>query len=332
MARGHKGLPRPAPRVMTKPALLSGLRAVDSSPNATRRILAMETEFRRRMAAHIGSLPAEDAELAKFNTSPFVLMIHCLHRGYKRVSQIEADILPAKQFSSMETSAGRMVEVVAMPHYGWDSVPSEMHSTNSALDGKRLVGNTLFLATLKSGPRCLNDEMSENLADSIIGHCTAWAADAGVKTLDFTYGVLYGTPQQSNKKDWHILRNLKEKLPARSMAVRPDNRWDCRFAKGGIDVTVSVRIGADWWRHLGGDTGLVEICVALIRACVAPDGEIDQPDYVYAISDLSEIVSLATVPTDFNVSILQRSQLPWLFFLARHFCDELTDAASAISA
>ena len=325
MARSHQGLPRPARRVMTKPGLLAQLRAVDSSADATRRVLAMETEFRRRMAAHVGSLPAEDAKFEKFKTSPFVLMIHCLQRGYKKVSQIEADILPAKQFSSMETSAGRMVEVVAMPQYGWDSAPSKMHSANSALDGKRLVDNKLFLATLKSGPRCLNDEMSENFADAIISHCTTWASDAGVKILDFTYGVLYGTQRQSNKKDWHILRNLKEKLPTGSMAVSPDDRWDCRFTKNGVDVTVSVRIGVDWWQHLGGDTGLVEICVALIRACVAP-GDIDQPDHAYAISDLSKIVSLTTVPADFIISIVQRSQLPWFFFLARHFCDDLIDA------
>jgi hypothetical protein len=30
-------------------------------------------------------------------------------------------------------------------------------------------------------------------------------------------------------------------------------------------------------------------------------------------------------PQDFNVSILQRSQLQWLFFVARHFCDALVD-------
>jgi hypothetical protein len=41
--------------------------------------------------------------------------------------------------------------------------------------------------------------------------------------------------------------------------------------------------------------------------------------------DLDEIISLEPVPKNFNVSILQRSQLEWLFFFARHFCDELLD-------
>ncbi|MFA7236029.1 MAG: hypothetical protein WC058_04110 [Phycisphaeraceae bacterium] len=201
MAHGHSGLPRPAKRIITKANLLADLQAVDASADATRRILAMEVEFRRRMSLHVGSLPTKDAKFDKFKTSPFVLMIHCLQRGYKKVSEIEADILPAKQFSSMETSAGRMVELVAMPPYGWEFVPSEMHSVNSALDGKRLVADKLFLTTLKSGPRCLNDEMSENFADAIVAHCVTWASNANVKVIDFTYGVLYGTQKQSNKKD-----------------------------------------------------------------------------------------------------------------------------------
>ena len=43
------------------------------------------------------------------------------------------------------------------------------------------------------------------------------------------------------------------------------------------------------------------------------------------IADLHEIVSTATVSRDYNVSLLQRSQLPWLFLIARHFCDKLVD-------
>ena len=39
---------------------------------------------------------------------------------------------------------------------------------------------------------------------------------------DFTYGVLYGTKKQSNKKDWHILRNIFEKLPADEITLSPE--------------------------------------------------------------------------------------------------------------
>lgn len=101
-------------------------------------------------------------------------MFHTFKKRYRHIAQIEEDILPAKIFSSMETSAGRMVETVVLPIYAWKPVPSAMHTTNSLIDGKKKSGSTLCLATLKSGPRCLNDEMSENIADAILSNSSAW--------------------------------------------------------------------------------------------------------------------------------------------------------------
>jgi hypothetical protein len=59
---------------------------------------------------------------------------------------------------------------------------------------------------------------------------------------------------------------------------------------------------------------------ALVRACVNPTSDI-QEGGKYTIYDLGQIVSTSTVPEDFNIGLLQRSQIPWLFFLARHYCD-----------
>ena len=274
---------------------------------------------------HTESLIPAESDFRKFNTSPFVLLIHAFHKSYSHVHQIERDILPAKQFSSMETSAGRMVEEVALPIYGWECVPSEMHTPNSALDGWKPGSIPFAVATLKSGPRCLNDEMSENFADAVINHAAAWAKAGGAHELDFTYGVLYGTPRQSNKKDWHILRNLRDKVPKTTngqVLLPPDDRWHCRCVIGGISVNAAVRIGLDWWTHLGGDTCLVEVLASLIRACVGPTMDAGD-DENFVIGDLKYIVDMTSVPAAYNVSLLQRSQLPWLFLMACHFCDSL---------
>ncbi|MEW6501866.1 MAG: hypothetical protein AB1456_10295 [Thermodesulfobacteriota bacterium] len=221
MARRHNGLPRPTGRRLSKANLLRQLAAVDGSDESRQRVLAMENRFRRKIDSHITSLPEGDARFQKFNTSPYVLLIHARNRSYTRISEIENDILPAKQFSSMETSAGRMVEEVALPEYGWECVASEMHTSNSALDGRKTEPALLRLATLKSGPRCLNDEMSENFADAILNHYQTWSSEANRTRLDFTYGVLYGTPKTSNKKDWHILRNIREKR-AEAITIDPE--------------------------------------------------------------------------------------------------------------
>ena len=282
----------------------------------------METDFRDRITSHVESLPTQDAKFARFNTSPFVLMFYALQNGFTRISEVESAILPAKVFSSMETSAGRMVEAVVLPRYGWEIVPSEMHSVNSAIDGKKMTGDELCLATLKSGPRCLNDEMSENFADVILSNCTAWAQEAGVNKIDFTYGVLYGTKKQSNKKDWHILRNIAEKLPG-GMKETPANKWQCSFEKDNVQVRVTIRIGVELWGYIAGhDLAFLEICTALIRSCIKPVNT-KRGKHQYAIIDLEDIVSIAEIPDAFNIKILQRSQFEWLFFLARHFCDEI---------
>jgi len=310
---------------LRKRELIQSLQTVDNDASAKARILSLENEFRRRIGIHVESLPANDALFAKFNTNPFVLMIHSRNKGYKRISEIESDILPAKVFSSMETSAGRMVEAVVLPVYGWEVVPSQMHSQNSVLDGRKKSGNVLCLATLKSGPRCLNDEMSKDIAEDILANCEYWASTAHVNEIDFTYGVLYGTKVQSNKKDWHILRNIEEKLVGGTMLETPANRWHCKFRKNGVTVTVTIRIGIELWNYIGG-TNLMftELATSIIRACIAPSNS-DPADYQFQIRDLAGIISTQSVPDNFNVALLQRSQWEWLFFFARHFSDGLLE-------
>src|SRR5437762_8685949 len=181
----REGLPRPVKFTLSKASLLTALNVLDKDKTATARVLKMENDFREKIRSHVESLPTSEAEFAKFNTNPFVLMIHTFKKQYRHISQIESDILPAKVFSSMETSAGRMVEAVVLPVYSWQPVASAMHTANSVLDGKKLAGDTLCLATLKSGPRCLNDGMSANIADAIITNSTGWAKEAKVKRIDF---------------------------------------------------------------------------------------------------------------------------------------------------
>lgn len=96
MARGHPGLPRAEKRSISKQRLLGQLQQVDNDSDRRERVLQLETAFRRKIGTHIAALPAQDAIFQKFNTSPYVLLIHAHQRGYTRVSELEADILPAK--------------------------------------------------------------------------------------------------------------------------------------------------------------------------------------------------------------------------------------------
>jgi hypothetical protein len=106
--------------------------------------------------------------------------------------------------------------------------------------------------------------------------------------------------------------------------MSPDNRWNCKFRKNGVTVTVTIRIGVELWNYVGGTSmAFLELCAAVIRACITPS-DTQPSQHSFTIADLPEIISLAAVPRSYNVSLLQRSQLEWLFFFARHFCDDLT--------
>lgn len=327
MARGHPDLPKKIePLILSKKAIFYALKEIDENAAAKQRILAMESDFRKRIDGHLKSLPTNKAQFQKFNTSPFVLMFYSKQQQYSEVWEIEKAIVPAKVFSSMETSAGRMVETVTLPVYGWKTVSSKMHSIESVLDGLKHTNDGKFMtATLKSGPRCLNDEMAKDIGLDIVSHASAWAASHKTKSVEFIYGVLYGTKKQSNKKDWHILRNIGEALPKESTIISPcKDKWDIKYSNADLKVSASVKVGIEWWDYLGGANTWIEICAALIRACIIPVSE-QTNDHQFLINDLSEIVNLAPIEDDYNVAILQKSQHEWLLFLARHFCDEFTD-------
>ena len=324
MARGHVDLPPPsADFLISKQDIYAALLRIDADDYARRRVLSMETGFRQRIATHLRGLPTADARFQKFNTSPFVLLFHSRNRNYSHVSQIEQDIIPAKVFSSMETSAGRMVEEVVLPAYGWAVVPSKMHTAESILDGRH-AGRTDFRGvTLKSGPRCLNDEMAQNLGRDVAYNAPIWAKSHGSQDIDFTYGVLYGTKKQSNKKDWHILRSIAEALPISAKIGTPHRGgWTISYHLDGLTVTASVRIGIEWWSYLGGPDAWLEVGISLIRACIDPAGARNGTP-AYVISDLAQILDTSTKPNNFNTSLIQESQLEWVLFYARHMADGL---------
>lgn len=325
MARGHVDLPAKAAEVVLRKSDIFGmLERIDTDAGARKRVLDMETAFRTKISTHLKGLPEKDAKLRKFNTSPFVLMFYARQQGYKTVAQIEKAIVPAKVFSSMETSAGRMIEEVVLPIYGWQVVPSGMHSAESVLDGRKTdVSGTLLCATLKSGPRCLNDEMAKDIGVDVVSHCCTWAATHAVSEIDFTYGVLYGTKRQSNKKDWHVLRSFAEALDASDVISRTHRKqWEVAACRGGVAISATVRIGIEWWTYLGGETAWLELCIALIRACVDPQ-PVAPGSPAYLIKDLKQVLDISSKPDGFNIALLQESQLEWVMFLAHHFCDSL---------
>ena len=226
----HPHLPKPKKKILDRQNILDNLSQLDDSGEAQQRILKLENAFRDRILNTNLRLPAMESKFDRFNTNPFVLLIHALRRNYVVVAEIEQDLVLAKTFSSLETAAGKMVEDITLEHYGWTQSESPMHSPYSIVDGVTVRDGVGEFASLKSGPNCLNDTMAENYADSVLTHAPTWAENGDFSKIDFTYGVLYGTPKKSNKKDWHILRNIVDKSADYQATVVDDaeNRWWCQ--------------------------------------------------------------------------------------------------------
>ncbi len=287
----------------------------------------MEVGFREKIDAYLSSLETKYSTFEKLSTSPFVLLVLARQQRASAIHEIDRGLVAAKAFSSMETSTGKMIEQVVLSAYGWSEAPSAMATSQSSLDGVAIRGDTVQVATLKSGPRCLNDTMAERLADDLVAYGDSWARERGLSRLDYSFGALYGTRRRSNKKDWHILRHVVAKVAEAGGSVRrsADRAWDCKVVlPGGTMVNAAVRIGTDWWSYLGGETAFVEVAVALVRACVAL-GQMPGEPSNYSIPDLASALSTSEVPPTYNVGLIQRDQLPWLFLTAWHYCDDLLD-------
>lgn len=230
---GHADLPSNIPALLlSKRDIFQQLRSIDVDSLARARVLRMESEFRSKIDSHLKGLPDRSSKFSKFFTSPFVLMFYSRQKSYSRVHQIESDLVPAKVFSSMETSAGNMIEKLVLPVYGWEYVESAMQTHKSLLDARKVdrSNERLIVATLKSGPRTLNDGMVDNIASEVVERARDWAIEYGVREVDFTYAALYGTKKQSNKKDWHILRKIVEKRPGSATeVVSHRNSWSTAY-------------------------------------------------------------------------------------------------------
>lgn len=96
--------------------------------------------------------------------------------------------------------------------------------------------------------------------------------------------------------------------------------WAVEYKDGPLRVSATVRVGVEWWDYLGGPDTWLEVCCALIGACVIPV-TVPQSAPTYSISDLHSVLDMSGLPSGYNVAILQRSQLEWVLFLARHLTD-----------
>lgn len=292
------------------------------------RMQQLQGALEARMRQINARAPAIDGK----STNPFVLAAYAELFDIASLKQVDDIVAAAKVFSSLETAAGRVVEDVVPPFYGWAQVNSPGHTLLSEIDSARVIDGTAELVALKSGPMCINDSMVSQIANAVSNHWTAWADNYGVSNIRYIVGMNYSTARNSNKKDWHIVRLAQERLIAQGVQItqscsRPAARRpiaDAFFTAVSGDRTLRVETmqGRGLWSHVAGaPDAFLQICWAMTKcldpAAVAAGGN-------YTTREMREIVDFAGRINAPNVTAAEKQ---WVVLFARHFVDVLEGGA-----
>lgn len=292
--------------------------------NRLARIAQLETALEQRMVQINARTPAIDGK----STNPFVLAAYAHLFDVQTLKQVDDIVAAAKVFSSIETAAGRVVEDVLPPFYGWEQIDTPGHSVRSEIDSARKAGGIAELVALKSGPMCINDSMVAQISNAVATHWEAWAEHWEVDHVRYIVGMNYSTAKNSNKKDWHIVRLAEEKVEAKGATIdvsctipqdkRPLARSHFEANQNGKTLRVETLQGRALWSHIGGsDDAFLEICWAMARCMETLEVP---PGSNFTTGEMSEIVEFAAAIDAPDVSEAEKQ---WLVLFARHFVDEL---------
>lgn len=289
---------------------------------------ARVAQLEAALEARIGKINARSPAIDGKSTNPFVLAAYAHLFDVQHLKQVDDIVAAAKVFSSIETAAGRVVEDVIPPFYGWQQIDSPGHTLLSEIDSARVADDTIEMVALKSGPMCINDSMVSQIANAVAGHWVEWSENWEVDKARYIVGMNYSTARSSNKKDWHIVRLAQERVVEQGAVVtssctspqgnRPLAHPFFEAEMNGKTLRVETMQGRALWAHIGGsDETFLEICWALARCMetlAVPLGS------EFTTGEMAEIVEFAGSLDAPGVSDAEKQ---WLVLFARHFVDEL---------
>lgn len=287
-------------------------------------------QLRTALAGRIQQINTRTPSIDGKSTNPFVLAAYAELFDVNTLKQVDDIVAAAKVFSSIETAAGRVVEDIIPPFFGWEQVNSPGHTVLSEIDSARIVGDTVELVALKSGPMCINDSMVAQISSAVSTHWKAWGQHWGVGKVHYIVGMNYSTAKNSNKKDWHIVRLAQSGVEQAgdqitSSCILQGTRlpaavpfFEAQSAQK--QLRVETMQGRALWAHMGGDAeAFLHICWALVlcldTTAVPPNGS-------YTTEQMNEIVDFST---GLNGHAATEAQKQWFVLFARHFVDHLVE-------
>lgn len=184
--------------------------------------------------------------------------------------EISEFIFGSKLYMSLETAFGKSVEDIVLPVYpiqsattGWEEHPEKVREMNSDsrtedlvwqdVDKYCVIGDTAYITTVKSGPRTLNEDITDSIKDDIANHSDTWLEGtqkhhSEVEGLNVTIGLTYGTDYSTNNKEMRILLKLVEEG---FTEIDRDKKPGVIQHPENDDITVESRVGIDFWSYIG---------------------------------------------------------------------------------
>jgi len=240
--------------------------------------------------------------LADYRTNPYVLLTSASVMNLDEPARFASFLFNTKLYMGLETSFGKSIEAAFVSPYPlnadakhkWIDAPEKIAEfvklkglgredkarvrTGSVwreIDKSCVVATRRYMASIKSGPNCINDSQVQAMTVAITQHHPQWLADTkatypGVTGLDIVIGLTYGTDRTTNNKENQILAKLlaagfEEEDRAKKPGVLIDTKTK--------SIRVYRRVGRDFWSFIGNPvdpsvTGFVflEVMLALSKA------------------------------------------------------------------
>ncbi len=218
--------------------------------------------------------------LADYSTNPYVLLTSASVMNLEDPARFASFLFNTKLYMGLETSFGKSIEAAFVSPYPlnqnakhkWIDAPEKIAEfaklkglgreekarvrTGSVwreVDKSCVVGNRRYMASIKSGPNCINDSQVQAMTSAIMQHHMQWLADTkatypDVTGLDIVVGLTYGTDRTTNNKENQILAKL---LAAGFEEEDRTKRPGVLIDRKTKSIRVYRRIGRDFWAFIG---------------------------------------------------------------------------------
>jgi hypothetical protein len=285
------------------------------------RVAKISKNWSNYLKPNVAKTIEDKEDIDDYRLNPYAITAIAGILDLDTAEEISEFIFGSKLYMSLETAFGKSVENIVLPIYpipsttaGWEEHPEkerEMKSDSRTedlvwqdVDKYCVIGDTAYITTVKSGPRTLNEDITDSIKDDIAYHSETWLEGTQkhhpeVEKLNVTIGLTYGTDHSTNNKEMRILLKLVEEG---FVEIDRDSKPGVIQHPENDDISVESRVGIDFWSYVGSPQNpddaehvFLEVLLGMIEAA-DETGEALRSTTGDKIHKLTNAVDTLTIP------------------------------------